>query len=344
MVERNETRDTRLRFHELKSLLKTVFVNDGTAAETAEILAENCAGCERDGALSHGIFRMPGYVGSLRSGWVDGLAVPDATRLGPSFIRVDARNGFAQRALAAADPLVRNALRETGIAIAAIRNSHHFSALWPDVEPFALSGYIALTAVNGLANVVPHGGRQAIYGTNPIAFAAPVEGAPPLVVDQATSVMANGEVRLQALAGKPVPLGTGVDRDGNATTDPHAILTGGALNTFGGYKGSSIALFVEILASAVTGGQFSFENDFTGYPGAQTPKAGQFLVVIDPNWGGSTGFETRLAHLCTRLIDAGQDRLPGARRFANRAAAEQSGIPIAQGELQRLRTLAGEAP
>jgi delta1-piperideine-2-carboxylate reductase len=344
MIEKKEIRDTRIGFHELKSLLKAIFVSNGAVAETAEILAENCAGCERDGALSHGIFRMPGYVDSLRSGWVDGLAVPDVTRLGPSFIRIDARNGFAQRALAAADPFVRNALGETGIAVAAIRNSRHFSALWPDVEPFALSGYMAISAVNGLANVVPHGGRQAVYGTNPIAFAVPVENALPLVVDQATSVMANGDVRLRALAGKPVPEGTGVDHNGNPTTDAHAILAGGALNTFGGYKGSSIALFVEILAGAITGGQFSFETDFTGFPGAQTPKAGQLLIVIDPNWGGSTGFETRLAHLCTRLIDAGQDRLPGARRFANRAAAERSGIPIAQGELQWLRMLAGEEP
>ena len=62
---------------------------------------------------------------------------------------------------------------------------------------------------------------------------------------------------------------------------------------FGGYKGSSIALLVEILAGAITGGQFSFENDFTGFPGAQTPKAGQLLIVIDPNWGGATNFESR---------------------------------------------------
>jgi len=342
MAEKHGLQKERLGFEELKMLLKAIFVKNGTAAETADILAENCAACERDGALSHGIFRMPGYVDSLRSGWVDGLATPDVTALGPSFLRIDARNGFAQRAMTAADPLVRRAVRETGAAIVAIRNSHHFSALWPDVEPFALSGYLAITAVNGLANVVPHGGRQAVYGTNPIAFAVPVENAPPLVVDQATSVMANGEVRLHALAGKPVPEGTGIDHDGNPTTDPHAILAGGALNTFGGYKGSSIALFVEILAGAVTGGQFSFENDFTGYPGAQTPKAGQLLIVIDPNRGGSMNFEVRLACLCAQLADAGQDRLPGARRFANRAAAEKSGIPIAVDELQRLRALAGE--
>ena len=342
MIETNNSQDARVTFQQLKSLLRAIFVNNRTSSETADILAENCAACERDGALSHGIFRVPGYVDSLRSGWVDGLAVPDVARLGPSFIRIDACNGFAQRALASADPLIRRTVLETGIAMVATRNSHHFSALWPDVEPFALSGYLAITAVNGLANVVPHGGRQAVYGTNPFAFAVPVHNAQPLVVDQATSVMANGEVRLHALANRPVPDGAGVDREGNPTTDPHAILAGGALNPFGGYKGSSIALFVEILAGAVTGGRFSFENDFTGFPGVQTPKAGQLLIVIDPNWGGSTNFESRLALLCARLIDAGQDRLPGARRLANRAAAEQFGIPIPIGELQRLRTLAGE--
>jgi delta1-piperideine-2-carboxylate reductase len=344
MTETGNSKDPRLSFQDLKALLTSIFVNNRTSPETANILAENCASCERDGALSHGIFRIPGYIDSLGSGWVSGLKVPDVVRLGPSFIRIDARNGFAQTALAAADPLIRRTVRETGMAVVAVRDSHHFSALWPDVEPFAAAGLVAITMVNGLANVVPHGGRKVIYGTNPIAFAVPVAGCHPLVVDQATSVMANGEVRLHALANEPVPDGTGVDIDGNPTVDPHAILAGGALNTFGGYKGSSIPLLVEILAAAVTGGQFSFENDFTGFAGAQTPKAGQFLMVIDPNWGGSTNFQSRLALLCARLADAGQDRLPGARRFANRAAAEQFGIPIGSGALQRLRMLAAESP
>jgi delta1-piperideine-2-carboxylate reductase len=341
MRDEDEVNDARVSFQELKSLLKAIFVNNRTSSETADILAENCAGCERDGALSHGIFRIQCYTDSLQSGWVDGMAVPDVERFGPSFIRIDARNGFAQRGLASAEQLIRRTVRETGVAIVAMRHSHHFSALWPDVEPFALAGYMAISAVNGLAKVVPHGGHSAVYGTNPIAFAVPVENAQPLVVDQATSVMARGDVQIHALAKRPVPHGTGVDRDGNPSTDAAAILNGGALNTFGGVKGSSIALLVEILAGAVTGAQFSFETDFTGFPGAQTPKAGQLLIAVDPNWAGLTNFESRLALLCTKLADAGQQRLPSARRFSNRAAAEQFGIPIAAKALQQLRMLAG---
>ena len=213
----------RINYDDLRSLLREIFLNNGTSNNVADILAANCAGCERDGAISHGIFRVPGYVASLATRWVDGKAEPDVNRISPSFIRIDARNGFAQPALAAGAETIKTAVESTGIAIVAIRNSHHFSALWPDVEPFAREGLLALTFVNGLASVVPYGGHTPVYGTNPIAFAAPVADGEPLVVDQATSVMAKGEVKLHALANSPLPPGTGVDSAGRPSTDPHAI-------------------------------------------------------------------------------------------------------------------------
>lgn len=332
--------DFHISFDELRLLLRDIFLNNGTSGIVADSLAANCAGCERDGAISHGIFRIPGYMASIATGWVDGKATPNVNPVSSSFIRIDARNGFAQPALAAGAEAIKTAVEDTGIAIVAIRNSHHFSALWPDVEPFAREGLFALSFVNGLANVVPHGGHARVYGTNPIAFATPVAGGEPLVVDQATSVMANGEVRLHALANTPLPLGTGVDSAGRPSTDPHAILAGGALKTFGGYKGSSIALMVELMAGALTGGQLSFENDFGDHTGAQTPKAGQLILVIDPARGGNAGYAERVSHLCSRLIHAGQDRLPGQRRYANRLKAGRFGIPISEGDLVRLKSLA----
>jgi delta1-piperideine-2-carboxylate reductase len=330
----------RISFDDLRSLLRDVFVNNGTSNTVADFLAANCAGCERDSAISHGIYRIPGYVASLATGWVDGKAEPDVHLASPSFIRIDARNGFAQPALAAGTEAIKTAVESTGIAVVAIRDSHHFSALWPDVEPFARQGLLALTFVNGLANVVPYSGHTPVYGTNPIAFATPVADAEPLVVDQATSVMADGEVGLHALANTPLPPGTGVDSAGRPSTDPHAILAGGALNTFGGYKGSSIALMVELMAGALTGGQLSFENDFGDCVGAQTPKAGQLLMVIDPTRGGNAEFAQRVSLLCSRLIKAGQNRLPGQRRYASRRDADRLGIPISEENLDRLKALA----
>ncbi|WP_330208383.1 Ldh family oxidoreductase [Pseudomonas sp. Z13] len=166
----------------------------------------------------------------------------------------------------AAAEQIETALAMTGVSIVALRNSHYLSALWPDVEPLARRGLLAISFLNGLPNVVPHGGHTKVYCTNPIVFTAPVANSEPFVVDQVTSVVANGEVRLHALANQMLPSGTGVDRDGKASTDHHAVLDGSALNTFGGYKDSSIAFLVEILAEALTGGQLSFENDFGGWP------------------------------------------------------------------------------
>ena len=213
--------DLRINFDDLRSLLRDIFLNNGTSIVVADILAANCAGCERDGAASHGIFRIPGYLTSLETGWVDGRAQPDVIPVSPSFIRIDARNGFAQPALAAGVEAIKTAVTSTGVAIIAIRNSHHFSALWPDVEPFARGGLLALTFVNGLANVVPHGGHAPVYGTNPIAFAAPVADAEPLVVDQATSVMPTGRSDF-------MPLQTARCRQGPVSTapeDPPSIRT-----------------------------------------------------------------------------------------------------------------------
>src|ERR1700675_2872524 len=89
-------------FPDLVELLRQVFVRNGTSPEVAAVLADNCASAQRDGSHSHGIFRIPGYVSTLASGWVNGKAVPKVEDVGAAFIRVDAGGGFAQPALAAA--------------------------------------------------------------------------------------------------------------------------------------------------------------------------------------------------------------------------------------------------
>jgi delta1-piperideine-2-carboxylate reductase len=334
------TAETFIPFESLVNLLRRIFIRAGVAEGNAALLATNCATCERDGALSHGIFRIPGYLSSLQSGWVDGHAVPIVEDAGPAFIRVDARNGFAQPALAAGRALLLDKVRSNGVAVIAIKDSHHFSALWPDIEPFARTGLVALSFVSGLACVIPPGGRKRVFGTNPIAFASPVAGADPLVFDQATSALSNGDVRIAAREGHTVPAGSGVDRHGEPTVHPQAILEGGALLPFGGHKGASIMLMIEILASALTGGQFSAEVDFSRHAGAETPKTGQLLILLDPQRGGNTAFADRVRQLLDLVREAGQQRLPGDRRYAQRHLAASRGIPISQAQLSQLTAFA----
>ncbi|MFT4181858.1 MAG: Ldh family oxidoreductase, partial [Rhizobium sp.] len=326
-----------LSFADLAALLRGIFLRAGTSKRVADILAENCASAERDGSKSHGLFRIPGYVSTLQSGWVDGRAEPVVEDVSSAFVRVDAANGFAQPALASATPLLLEKLEATGIVLAAIRQSHHFGALWPDVEPFARRGLVALSVVNSFACVAPVGGSMPVYGTNPIAFASPRADGAPLVFDQAASAIANGDVQIAAREGHMLPPGSGIDGDGAETNDPQAILDGGALLPFGGHKGASIALMIEILAAALTGGQFSFEVDWSAHPGAHTPKTGQLLILIDPQKGSGRNFADRVELLLGRVRMAGQTRLPGDRRYELRRRAEKSGIPVATDLLAQLQ-------
>lgn len=325
---------------ELTTLLQHIFERHGTSATVARVLADNCARAQRDGSYSHGVFRIPGYLASLASNWVDGHATPVVEDVASGFVRVDAANGFAQPALAAArDVLVKKA-RSAGIAVMAIRNSHHFAALWPDVEPFAEEGLVALSVVNSMTCVVPHGAQKPLFGTNPIAFAAPCADSHPIVFDLATSAIAHGDVQIAARKGHLLPVGMGVDKGGDPTQDPKAILDGGALLPFGGHKGSALSMMVELLAAALTGGNFSFEFDWSKHPGAQTPWTGQLLIVIDPTKSGANSFAQRSAVLVGQMHAVGLERLPGDRRFNQRAKSLKDGIVLAADELAKLRALA----
>ena len=334
------TDQVRIPYDELVALLAAIFLRHGCSDHVAQILAENMAEAECDGAHSHGIFRVAGNLGSLDSGWVDGKALPVVEDAAPSFIRVDGRNGFAQPALRAARDLFVARARANGIALLSIRNSHHFGALWPDIEPFAREGLIALMMVNSMASVVPHGGSRKLYGTNPLGFAVPRASGDPLVFDQASSAWSNGDVQIAQREGRMLPEGVGVDRDGNPTTDPNAVLDGGALLPFGGHKGSSVAMMMEVMAAGLGGGNFSFEVDWSQHPGAATPKTAQTIILIDPSRGATRDFTSRIETLIAAIHDAGQDRLPGDRRYANRREALLRGVPLDPVEFARLQRLA----
>lgn len=323
----------------LVAKLQAILVRGGASVHVAGIIARNCVACERDGSKSHGIFRMRGYVGSITSGWVDARAEPVVEDCGPAMVRVDAGNGFAQVALDAARPAVIDKARAAGVAVLAIRNSHHLSALWPDVEPFAREGLIAISVVNSMAVVVPHGGYKPVLGTNPFAYATPTGGSDPMVVDFATSAMPNGDVQMAAREGRLLPEGVAVDGAGQPTRDANVVLSEGALVPFGGAKGSALSVLIEVLCAGLTGGLFSHEVDWSAYPGAQTPHTGQTVIVIDPDRGHPGSFAGRIQHLLGELEEAGLAHMPGQRRYAARAKAATGGVAVTLAELAMLDEL-----
>jgi delta1-piperideine-2-carboxylate reductase len=322
----------------LHDLVARILARAGLSAENAAVVARVVVAAEQDGTVSHGLFRLPGYLATLRSGWVDGRAVPTVTQVAPTLLLADGCNGFAQVALAAARDRLSAMARAQGMAALCTSNAHHFAALWPDVEPFARAGFVALTVINTRSHIVVFGGRRKVLGTNPMAFACPRGDGPPLVWDQAASVRSQGEVLRARRAGRAVPPGVGVDSAGQPTEDPAAILDGGALLPFGGHKGAGIALMIEVLAAALTGGRFGFEDRSAAYPGAQTSNAGQFVLLIDPSRTAGTGFSARIETLVAALREAGSERLPADARHARRLAA-RDGIEIADSVHAELLTM-----
>jgi delta1-piperideine-2-carboxylate reductase len=218
-------------------------------------------------------------------------------------------------------------------AALAIRNSHHFAALWPDIEPFAVEGFIVLAMVNGRQRMAVWGGNRKLFGTSPMAFACPRPGRLPLVWDQASSVMAQGEILLAAQRGHMLPEVVGLDADGRPTTNPQAVLDGGSILPFGGHKGSSIAFMIEIIAGALTGGPFGFEDRSHKYPGAQTPKAGQTVILIDPLLVPGNRYFERIEALFEAVVASGVERLPAERRYARRQQSLRDGITVSGSRL-----------
>ncbi len=321
-MEKGQTPHVTLTTDELSALILRAFVAHGVSEPNARILTRVVVAAEQDGCTTHGVFRMSGYIATLRSGWVDGKAQPQVADAAPGLVLVDAANGFSQVALDAGREALLEKVRRNGIASLAVRNGHHFAALWPDIEPFAEAGYVALTMVNGRSRIAPFGARRKVIGTAPMAFACPRKDGPPVVWDQASSIVAQGEVLLASREGRTLPTGIGIDAEGRSTTDPKAVLAGGALLPFGGHKGSAIALMIELLAGALTGSCLGVEDRSADFPGAETSRAGQLVILLDPGRLGGAGFSARVELLLSHLTDAGIDRLPGDRRRSARQQAQ----------------------
>ena len=315
---------TRIAYRDLLDRVGRALVSNGFASEVAAPIARTIAMCERDGTLSHGLLRLPGYIEAVRTGWADGVVRPELVSRSPSMVVMDARNGFTHLALALSRDDLAELARMSGCAILLIRNAHHFGALWPDIEEFAAQGLIAMACVTSRARVTGWGGGKPVFGTNASAFAAPRAGGPPIVWDQAASVMSQGEILRAMREGRSLPEGVGVDAQGNPTTDPGEILEGGALAPFGGVKGASVAFAVEVLAAALTGSPFGFESPAKG---TLPSKCGEFVMVIDPR-RAEADVDGRIEALVREIRSAGSEHMPGSRRYERRSQAMKEGIPL----------------
>jgi (2R)-3-sulfolactate dehydrogenase (NADP+) len=324
---------------EAREHVRAAFTACRTSPTNAEAVADALVRAELDGIASHGLARVPANAAQARAGKVDGYAEPKVTRPMPGTVRVDAATGFAYPALRAGLPVLADAARQQGTAAAAIANSHHAGVLGHVVEDLAAQGLVAMAMTNTPAGIAPWGGRRALFGTNPIAFATPLPGRQPLVVDLSLSRVARGKIMLAAAKGEPIPEEWAFDAHGNPTGDAKAALAG-TMAPMGDAKGAQLVLMVELLATMLTGANFAWQASSMFDEKGGPPRLGQFILAIVPDGFGNAGAVEHAGRLAAEMESEAGVRLPGSRRLAERQRVAREGIRLEETLASSIRALA----
>lgn len=330
--------EIRYNIADASTLVVDALVRCKTSTQNAQSVAAALMSAELAGQNGHGLRRVPSYAAQAASGKVDGHASPSSRSPAPATLIVDAAHGFAYPAIDLAFETLPGKARANGIAIAAIHNSHHCGVAGVVVDRLAEAGLVGLLFANTPAAMAPWGGNRAVFGTNPIAFAAPTANGDSIVIDVSLSKVARGKIMAAKQAGTGIPEGWALDAAGGPTTDPHAALDG-TMVPMGDAKGTVLALMVELLAGGLTGSNYAYEaSDYFSAAGSP-PGTGQCLIAIDPEKFGGAATLQRFADLAAAIADQPGTRVPGARRREIAQEVRNNGVLIDPMLLEEINSL-----
>lgn len=324
-----------------------IFAKAGTTREEGDRIAHHLIGANLAGHDSHGVIRVPRYVLWLQNGsTVAGQTLTIVTE-SPAHAVVDGGFGFGQTIGPLAVDLGIAKAKQSGMSVIALRNSGHIGRIGDWAERAAAAGLVSIHFVNVAMGelVAPFGGVDRRFSTNPFCIGAPQPDADPLILDFATSTVAEGKVLVASNGGKPLPAGALIEPDGTLSVDPQTlygpIVPGvsardssqglGALRAFGDHKGSGIAFMCEILAGCLTGGPTSGP-----IPGGKRGRVGNGMlsIYLDPGHFGAEHF-AEVARDYALYVKAsrpaapgGEVLVPGEMEARTRAARLQDGVPL----------------
>ncbi|OGC00587.1 MAG: hypothetical protein A3G35_10105 [candidate division NC10 bacterium RIFCSPLOWO2_12_FULL_66_18] len=263
----------------LETLARGIFQAIQVPPPGAAWMAELLVRANLRGHDSHGVIRIPQYIASWKKGDANPTAEPVVVQEGPATALVDGKLGFGQIVARRGMEVAMQKATAVGVSTVGVFNSNHIGRLADYTEMALERDMLAILAVNAGGagqRMAPWGGRAPRLSTNPIAFACPTGGGVPISFDIATTMAAEGKVRVKRNRKETLPPGWVLDADGNPTTDPNAIYGNppGTILPVGGHKGYALALMIEVLAGIVARGGYSREN-----PGPVMN--GIFMVVVD---------------------------------------------------------------
>ncbi len=274
---------TRIPAPDLRQWVETVFMRINVPQEDAVIAAHVLIDADLRGKPTHGVSRLPLYVGRIERGLIAPRPeIHFESPKTPTMVRMDGGNGLGPVVAWRATERATQGAQRYGIAAVAVRHSNHCGAMHAYCLQAASQGLILLALTNSPPGIAPWGGRRPFLGTNPIAWGFP-RGShqAPLLIDLATSVVARGNIIQAARLNLPIPLGWAIDSDGNPTSDAERALEGAVL-PMAGAKGYALALAVEILSGLLSGAGMGPEvkNPYTD--NAHASNVGHFFLAIDP--------------------------------------------------------------
>ena len=319
----------------LVATVSTIVRAAGSSEREAAQVAANLVEANLRGHDSHGVGMLPRYIDAVLEG---GLAVDAHVAIradSGALLTLDGQQGYGQVIGAEAMALAIERARRHGVCVVGLAHSHHLGRIGHWAEQCIAAGLVSIHFVNVLSRpiVAPFGGRDARIGTNPFCVGIPRPGQEPIVLDFATSKIAQGKTRVAFNKGVPVEPGTIIDDQGNPTTDPRytVIEPTGALLPFGEHKGAGLALICELLGGALAGGA-------TGGPvtdGRRRVLNSMFSILVDPERLGTAAnlareMESFVAWSTASPPAAGVERVktPGEPERETRAARLVEGVPV----------------
>ena len=325
---------------ELLRLARNALEKAGANPVMAEAAAKHLVRAEEHGLPTHGMSRVPFYCGFLKNGRADGAARPKMASDKAAVCLIDNCDGLPYESSAWAIEEAIQRARRNGIGFAGITNSAHVGVLGIHLLQVAAAGMVGVAFTNSPAAIPAWGGKKALYGTNPVAFAFPRKGSDPLVIDLALTTVVRGKIMVAMQKGEKIPQGWALDRNGKPTTDPKEALAGGSLFPIGGAKGAMLALAFELICAALTGAAIGPEADSFFSDEGNKPRIGHAFLAIDPGaLAGHDRYFERVETVITAMLADEGVRLPGSRRFASEKKLRTEGIEVADDLLEKIERL-----
>lgn len=313
-------------FDELHATLRTVLLTTGMEAGRADLCARLFAEASRDGVASHGLNRFPRFLRMIGNGAVDVHATPVKTASAAALERWDGRQGPGNLNAHASMARAIDLARVHGIGCVALAKTNHWMRGGAYGWQAAEAGVIGICWTNTLANVPPWGSSEPRIGNNPLVIAVP-RAAGHIVLDMAMSQFSVGALASYAARGESLPVDGGYDAAGNLTRDPAAIEATRRLLPIGFWKGAGLALMLDLLAAALSGGRATHE--IATDPEGETALS-QVFIAIDPSSLSPRVESERVIDAAIAHLHAGSEdvRHPAQRTLETRQRSLRDGVTV----------------